>query len=253
MGASRGAGNVPDTVIDLLEREWEAMRGTPAVLEAFGRWGREDPVLGQFPTIAALFGYVACRARPAAEREDVLAALACRAGDDAVAAQMLLQLLLPGCKALVASFGWLGDSAGERAADVIGDVWARIRALPSSPRQRWVAMPVLSAARDQLRRRADRASREAPSNIDEHATASQLLAAEPEPSATDELAEVLREATDSGVLNRDQVELIWAYRARHISPAEAARHTGGSATALERRRLRAELRLRRAYGAVACA
>ena len=253
MGATRGAGGVPATVIDMLEREWDAMRHSAGAVEAFRRWGREDPVLGQFATIADLFDYVECRSRPARAREDVLAALACRAGDDAVAARMLLQLLLPGCKALVASFGWLGDSAGERAADVIGDVWARIRSLPSSPRPSWVAMPVLSAARDQLRRRARQAGREASCDVDEHATACQLLAAEPEPSATEELAEVLREATDSGVLSGDQVELIWAYRARRISSAESARRGGGSPAAVERRRLRAELRLRQAYGAVACA
>src|SRR5947209_18460140 len=98
MGATKGASDVPATVIDLLEREWEAVRGCRAVVEAFERWGREDPVLGQFPTITALFAHVECRFRPAREREDVLAALACRAADDTVAAQMLLQLLLPGCK-----------------------------------------------------------------------------------------------------------------------------------------------------------
>jgi hypothetical protein len=253
MGVTKGAGDVPATVIDMLEGAWEAMRRSPAAIDAFERWGREDPVLGQFATIAALFSYVECRSRPAREREDVLAALACRAADDEVAAQMLLQLLLPGCKALVASFGWLGDSAGERAADVIGDVWARIRSLPSSPRASWVAMPVLSAARDQLRRRARQASREASCDVDEHATACQLLAAEREPTATEELAEVLKEARDSGVLNVDQVDMIWAYRARRISSAESARRGGGSPAAAERRRLRAELRLRQAYGAVACA
>lgn len=189
---------------------------------------------------------MAWRARPALEREEVLAALACRAGTDGVAAQMLLQLLLPGYKALVASFAWLGDSPGERAADVVGDVWARIRALPSSPRPKWVAMPVLSAARDQLRRRARQTAHEAPCDTAEHASASQLLAMEPEPSAAEELAELLSEACDGGVLNDDQAALIWSYRVQRLSPAEVARRGGGSPGAVERRRLRAERRLRQA-------
>ncbi|MDQ3640825.1 MAG: hypothetical protein M3450_04970 [Actinomycetota bacterium] len=253
MGATMGGGGLPTTIIDLVEREWRVMRASPAAVEAFERWGKDDPVIAQFPTIAALFAYVECRSRPARQREDVLAALACRASEDVVAATMLLQLLLPGCKALVASFGWLGDSAAERAADVIGDVWARIRAMPVSPRPLWVAMPVLSAARDQLRRRAREVSRVAPSGIDGSPTASQILASEREPSATEELAEVLKEANVSGILSREQAELIWAYRVRHVSPAEAAKQGGISAAAVERRRLRAELLLRRAYGAVACA
>ena len=242
---------MPDTVIDLLEREWDALRASPALDDALGRWGSEDEVLGQFGTIDALVAFVHTRSRSPRQREDVLAALACRAGADGLAAQVLLQLLLPGCKALVASFGWLGDSPGERAADVVGDVWARIRALPSSPRPQWVAFPLLSAARAQLHRRARQACRETPGDIAEHLSASQLLAAEREPSATEELAEILRAASDDGVLSAEQAELIWSYRVQLVSPAESARRTGGTPAAVERRRLRAELRLRQAYAAVA--
>ncbi len=179
MGATKQATGLPATVIDLLEQEWRAMRATPAVAQALARWGRDDEVLGQFATVDALVAFVECRSRPARQREDVLVALACRAAADELAAQLLLQLLLPGCKALVASFAWLGDSPGERAADVIGDVWARIRALPAAPRPTWVAMPLLSAARDQLHRRARQVAREAPANVAEHLTATQLLVREP--------------------------------------------------------------------------
>ncbi len=56
------------------------------------------------------------------------------------------------------------------------------------------------------------------------------------------------------MLSTEQVELIWSYRVGRVSPAEAAQRGGGSASAVERRRLRAESRLRQAYGvAAACA
>lgn len=253
MGATKQAGDKVATVIDQLERDWRAKTTSPAVVAAFERWGSEDEILGQFATLAALVSYVECRARPAAEREAVLAALACRAGDDATAAQLLLVLLLPGCKAMVASFGWLGDSPGELAADVVGDVWARIRALPATPRPQWVALPVLGAAREQLRRRAHQAARETPSELPENASASELLALEAEPSVVEELAEVLKQASDQGVLSVDQVSLIWSYRVLRVPPAEASRRCGTSPGALERRRLRAELRLRQTYGVAAVA
>ena len=253
MGATKRSGDMPDTVIDLLEREWEARRASAALDGALRRWGSEDEILAQFTTIDALVAFVHTRTRPARQREDVLSALACRAGADEVAAQVLLQLLLPGCKALVASFAWLGDSPGERAADVVGDVWARIRALPSSPRPQWVAFPLLSAARSQLHRRARQACRETPGDVVEHLSVSQVLAAEPDPSAAEELAEILREASDGGLLSADQAELIWSYRVQLVSPAESARRSGGTPAAVERRRLRAELRLRQAYAVAACA
>ena len=253
MGATRRSGDMPDTVIDLLEREWDVLRVSPAMEAALRRWGNGDEVLGQFGTIDALVAYVHTRSRPARQREDVLSALACRAGAEELAAQVLLLLLLPGCKALVASFAWLGDSPGERAADVVGDVWARIRALPSSPRPQWVAFPLLSAARFQLHRRARQACRETPGDVVEHLSVSQVLAAEPDPSAAEELAEILREASDGGVLSADQAELIWSYRVQLVSPAESARRSGGTPAAVERRRLRAELRLRQAYAVAACA
>jgi DNA-directed RNA polymerase specialized sigma24 family protein len=251
VGATRRAGDMPDTVIDLLEREWEVLRTSPGLAQALRRWGSEDEVLAQFPTIDALVAFVHARGRPARQREDVLAALACRAGADELAGQVLLQLLLPGCKSLVAAFGWLGDSPGERAADVVGDVWARIRALAPT-RPQWVAFPLLSAARSQLHRRARRATRETPSDVTEHLTASQVLAAEPEPSAAEELAEILREAHDDGVLSAEQAELIWSYRVQRVSPAESARCRGATPAAVERRRLRAELRLR-THAVAACA
>jgi DNA-directed RNA polymerase specialized sigma24 family protein len=253
VGSTQRAGDMPDTIIDLLERQWEATSGSPAMVAALRRWGSEDEVLGQFSTVAALFSYVACRARPVREREDVLCALACRAAADGIAAQLLLQLLMPRCKSLVASFAWLGDSAGELAADVIGDVWSRICAMPASPRPEWVAMPALDPARKQLQRRARQRKREALGDVTTHLTASQLLATERGPSAAEELAAMLRDANKDGVLTDDQARLIWSYRVEGVTPVEAAKHGGVSPVALERRRLRAELRLRQSYGVAACA
>ena len=145
MGANSRSGDMPATVIDLLEGEWEALRRSVALSEALRRWGNEDEALGQFSSVDELVSFVHARWRPSREREDVLVGLACRSGADELAAHVLLYLLLPGCKALVAAFN-LCDSPGERAANVIGDVWARIRAFPASPRPAWVALALLGAA-----------------------------------------------------------------------------------------------------------
>jgi DNA-directed RNA polymerase specialized sigma24 family protein len=244
---------MPDTIIDLLERQWEATCGSPAMVEALRRWGSEDEILGQFPTVAALMSFVACRSRPVRAREDVLCALACRAAADGIAAQLLLQLLMPGCKSLVASFAWLGDSAEELAADVIGDVWSRICAMPASPRPEWVAWPALDPARKQLQRRARQRKRETLGDVTAHLSASQLLAMDRGPSAAEELADMLGDANKGGILTADQARLIWAYRVEGVTPIQEARLGGASPVAVERRRQRAELRLRQSYGVVACA
>ena len=248
MGANRRSDEMPATVIQLLEREWEELRASAALAEALRRWGSEDDVLGQFASVDDLVAFVHATWRPARERDVVLGALACRAAGDELAARVLLRVLLPGCKALVASFGWLCDSPGERAANVVGDIWARIRAFPVSPRPEWVATQLLGAARTELRRQARRLERERPSEAPERAGVSQLLAAGGGPTACDELAEILRSATDDGLLSPEQLQVIWDYR---LVEVPAVRRLGASHDAIETRRLRAERKLRKAYAVCA--
>ena len=238
---------MPATVIQLLEREWEELRASAALARALRRWGSEDDVLGQFASIDDLVSFVHATWRPARARDVVLGALACRSAGDELAARVLLYVLLPGCKALVASFGWLCDSPGERAANIVGDVWARIRAFPASPRPEWVATLLLGTARTELRRQARRLERERPSDAPQRSV-SQLLAADTGPTASEELAEILRSATDDGVLSPEQLQVIWDYR---LVEVPAVRRLAVSHDALETRRLRAERKLRTAYAACA--
>ena len=239
---------MPATVIQLLEREWEELRRSAAMARALRRWGSEDGVLGQFASADDLVAFVHATWRPARERDVVLAALACRSAGDELAARVLLYVMLPGCKALVASYGWLCDSPGERAANVVGDVWARIRAFPASPRPEWVATLLLGTARTELRRQARRLERERPSDSPEFTGVSRLLTADKGPTASEELAEILGSATDDGVLSPEQLQIIWDYR---LVEVPAVRRLGVSHDALETRRLRAERKLRNAYAACA--
>ncbi len=246
MASSRTTGH-PATVIDMLEREWEVLARLPAGVEALRRWGRGDEAMAPFDSLAYVVSYVHDRSNAAADTRCVLAALAARSAIDELAARTLLQLLLPGCKALVARYAWVSESVDECAATVVGDVYERIRAFPAGERPRWVTTVVLGAARKRLLRRAERSGREV--GLDE-ARASEALAREaPQPSAADELAEILAWASEEGHVSRDEADLIAKTRLEHIPVAQLCKGNGERPEVLRRRRLRAEARLKAALAA----
>ncbi len=108
-----------------LDREWADLDGSAASAEALQRWGQAEPALAGLSTLAAV---LAKRTDPDAAPE-VLAALARRAADDALAARVLLQALVPGLVRMATT-----SCGGDPAAldELVSLAWERIRTYPSS-------------------------------------------------------------------------------------------------------------------------
>ncbi|MFN2506270.1 MAG: hypothetical protein ABR540_18995 [Acidimicrobiales bacterium] len=240
MGSRRAPERVC-TVIELLDREWAILAQSKEAATALAGWGRGDEVLTRFATMAELVAYVECRSVDVVARDEVLGRVGTRAGSDEMAARTLLQLLLPGAKALVARYAWSAESVDEVAAAVVADVYDRIRALPAAAPRRCLAPAVLSEARKRLQRRAARAR---------HDTSLEELGAEgapsyePERAAAEELDELLRWAVDRGHLNEAEAELICLTRVRDVPVSLLSAHTGECPQTIRQRRLRAERALR---------
>lgn len=247
------------SLFSVLGHEWDALCARPATQLTLKAWGREDDAFAGFATLGDLVARIENRQTPLAEREEVLSSLACLASSDELAARTLLQLMLPGIKALLRRFYWSGDA--ERTADVVATVYARIRAFTPSPRPTWVARRLFECARRRLRTTVEQQHRQALHEDrwthegagtepgERPLLASDILAAElavrPH-SAADELAELLEWATAQGHLRPDEAELIRLYRLDHVPAAEVCALRGGAPASLERRRQRAESRLKAA-------
>jgi hypothetical protein len=232
------------SVFDLLEQEWVRLRGGRG---AARRLAEVLQRAGGARSLAEVEAYVR-RAAPE-DADAVLLALVRRAvtGDD-LAARVLLQLLLPGTRNLARRWWALGDHE-ERAAAAVTAVYHRIRAYPVERRPGRVAANVLLDAARELRRAVPRlvvlpaadpivggAERSLPAAI-----------------AAVELADVLRDAVDEGVLDRDDAELIARSRIAGHRVADIARHHRLGSRTLWDRRHRAERSLVAAYGNKSCA
>ena len=134
-------------VFDLLDDEWRRLsadRGGPRRLRDV------CDAAGGAASLADVERYV--RAADPAGADAVLLALVRRAvAGDALAARVLLQLLLPGTRALARRWWALGD-ADERAAAAVTAVYHRIRHYPIERRPGRVAANILLDAAQELRR-----------------------------------------------------------------------------------------------------
>jgi hypothetical protein len=240
------------TVFDLLEQEWARLRGDRP---AARRLADVCVVAGGATSLAGVEEYVR-RAGPE-DADAVLLALVRRAvtGDD-LAARVLLQLLLPGTRNLARRWWALGDHE-ERAAAAVAAVYHRIRGYPVSRRPGRVAANVLMDAARELRRAVPRmtvtlaADPAVTGGVSDHRSAPPAGA-----HAAVELAQVLRDAVDDGVLDPGDAELIARSRiAGHRVADIATHHRLGSRTLWDRRH-RAERTLVAAHTArraAACA
>ena len=246
------------SLFSVLDHEWDVLCARPATQLTLEQWGSKDYALAAFATMGDLVARIENRQTPVAEREEILSSLACLASGDELAARILLQLVLPGIKALLRRFYWSGNA--ERTADVVASVYARIRAFTPSPRPTWVAKRLFECARRRLRTTVEQQRRQA--GHEDHwmresegsepgersLPASGVLIAEfgDQRSAAEELAELLEWATAQGHLRPDDAELIRLYRLDHVPTAELCALRGGAPASLERRRQRAESRLKAA-------
>jgi hypothetical protein len=105
---------MPPTIFAELDHDWATLVESATATTALRRWQRDEPALAPFSAMTELVAAAHRRGAPA-ECDRILVALARRAGSDGLAARTLLQLLLPGAKALARRLWWLGGP-DERAA-----------------------------------------------------------------------------------------------------------------------------------------
>ena len=226
------------SVFDTLDREWRQLgsgRRTARRLADVLAVAGLDPL----DSLAALERHV--RTASPEDADKVLLALVTRAArqDDALAARVLLQLLLPGTRNLARRWWALGDH-DERAAAAVAAVYRRIRTYPVERRPGRVAANILLDAARELRRAVPR--------VVATPTAEPLVAgahaADAEVgNAAVELAEVLHDAVAAGVIEQRDAQLIAQSRIAGRRIADIAVDHRLGTRALWDRRQRAERRL----------
>jgi hypothetical protein len=232
------------SVFELLEGEWRRLRSDRGAARRLAEICR---VAGAATSLADVEDYV--RSAGPEEADAVLLALVRRAVEgDGLAARVLLQLLLPGTRNLARRWWAIGDQ-DERAAAAVTAVYQRICHYPVERRPGRVAANVLMDAARELRRSVPRVvvtlSAEPADTVPGRAAA----ASPPPEHAAVELAEVLLDAVDDGVLRREDAMLIARSRIAVDRVADMARHGKIGSRTLWDRRHRAERTLAAAYTA----
>ena len=257
------------TVFAMLDAEWATLAPSPIPADwqrhpALARTGALQPSLGD------LLQATERRGDPEAS-DQILAALAHLATttDDAdpLAARVLLQMLLPGAKALARRLSWLGDTQ-ERAAAITATLYEQIRTYPITRRPARIAANLLADTHQRLIRRSSASgSAGAGSGSASGGTAlaavpalslDQLAAhgvlpelTPPGPAPAEELLALLAWAVHSGYLTAAQARLIGRSRIADIPCEQLGAVAGLGAHSLRRRRQRAEQALGRAVTACA--
>jgi DNA-directed RNA polymerase specialized sigma24 family protein len=232
------------TLFTRLGEDWADLVADPAAARRYAAWRAGDGALAAHASLPDLRAAAHRRGDPQAS-DRILAALVRRAATDDLAARVLLHLLLPGAKALTARLWWLADPE-ERAAAAVAAVYERIRTYPYARRPARIAANILADARQQLTRRhrpRDTALRTLPlDEADEHRLPP--VPDRPQPSAAEELLDLLRWAVALGHLSAEQGRLIAATRLADVGCDELGAQVGLGAHSLRRRRQRAESALR---------
>ncbi|MGH9213473.1 MAG: hypothetical protein ACRD2C_22790 [Acidimicrobiales bacterium] len=240
------------SVFELLDHEWRRLRADRVVARALAD---VRAAAGGAATMAEVEAFVRQASPP--EADQVLLALVRRAVvGDALAARVLLQLLLPGTRALARRWWAIGD-AEEREAAAVAAVYHRIRSYPIERRPGRVAANVLMDAARELRQCISRVitvpvtgastplDREPGSSF----AGAERSTASPVPNPAVELAEVLRDAMHAGVVDPDDAALIARSRIGGERVADIAAHRGQRPRTLWDRRQRAEQALAAAHAA----
>lgn len=201
-------------------------------------WQRSDPVLAPYPSIAHLVS--AAEERDAAKSDRILASLIRHAPADDAAARLVLQLLLPGVKAMLRT-GRIGDHE-ERTAVVAAALFDRVRTYRIDRRPEHIAANVLMDVRSKLLRwnqeryRRHRELRPLPESL--------TPAVPGGPGPRDEAVSMLAWAVQRGHIDKGAARLIALTRLGGLTVAAVAAADGENEQTVRRRRLRAEKRLR---------
>ena len=224
-------------LFNLLDDEWRRLSHDRV---AARRLRPVCEVAGGAPSLGAVERYVRS-ARPE-DADVVLLALVARAVErDDLAARVLLQLLLPGTRALARRWWALGDP-DERAAAAVTAVYHRIRHYPLANRPGRVAANILMDSAQELRRSVPRLiavpAADPVAAAPRHLTTVPAEITDPHPAV--ELTEVLRDAVSDGVVERGDAELIARSRIAGQRMADIAQHRGLRPRTVWDRRQRAE-------------
>lgn len=226
---------MPSTVFDLLDREWDRLARDERSAAALRAWATDEPVLDAFGDLGELSGFT--RSAPSPEADRVLAALARRAPGDDLAARVLLQLLLPGCRAAARRLATEHDDPDERAAVVVAAAYGRIRTYPAERRPAAIAPNVILDTTKWARR-----ALRSPSHTSDQTPIDELheVACVDAPHAADELLAVLDEAVSRGIVDRDDAQVVALTRIAGEPIARLAAERRCHPGSLRRRREQAE-------------
>jgi hypothetical protein len=218
-------------LLDQLEADWRRITTDPTASRAMAEICHQASI----DTLAELPAWARATTRDEVDAVFLQLADQARLGDE-LSATVLLHLLWPGVLGLVRRWRALGD-IDERASAAVNAVYARIRTYPVERRPRAVAANILLDAAKELRRQANQVTFEpvglAPvEDAREHAC---------EPTAAEELADLLSDALRQRVISREDAQLIarsriGGMRLAELDPAVRLR-------TLQRRRQTAEQRL----------
>src|SRR5581483_3021885 len=223
-------GDDMDTLFDALDADWAAVVAAPDSARQLRRWAGRHEGLARFAGLGGL-----------ADADEVLAALAALAPCDPLAARVVLQLLLPGCRAVSRRLAWAVPDREERDALVVACAYARIRSYPIERRPAAIAANVLLDTAKAARRAA--AAHPATVPLEEAAVVTVDV---PEPSAAEELLDILVAEVRSGRLDEADGQAIALTRVGGLSVEEVALRQRCHPGSVRRRRRAAEARLRQA-------
>lgn len=223
------------TIFDHLDAEWLRISRARAARDALRRWAMEDDAFAGHSDLVALAA-AHVTAHPG-DADRTLAGLARRAPTDRLAARVMLQLLLPGCRALTQVVPLAGAEPEERAAAVVAAAFGRIRTYPIERRPARIALNVMLDTRKTLCARRSHV-------VEVSMTAEELREIDSAdvgwPTAAHELLDVLIDAVEGGRLDRSSAQLIALTRIGDRSCREIAERYGSHLGSIRRRRHLAE-------------
>ena len=226
------------TVIDLLEQEWTQLETSASAARSLRRWRNEDAALEGFASLGELCDTVQDRSTSPVITDGILLALVRRAGTDDLAARTLLQLLLPGTKALIGRFAWTGE-LDEITAAVIAETFERIRTYPVERRPGRVAANILLDVKQRLFWRTPVAV----PTVSLEEVSHSIPAVDQDPNAAFELLDLLQWAVEQGELSAADAHLIADTRVAGTPVERVCSRDGEKPQTVRRRRQRAEQRL----------
>ena len=231
--------------LDRLQDEWQYLARSPKATKGLAAWA-SDPALRGFSDLKEVVAEIQRRGRPE-ESDRILLALLRRAAVDNLAAQTVLQALMPGLKSLMSAYQLTGEPE-EVATAVVEAAFERIRRYPCDRRPSRVAANLLHDTRHILWRSACRERRLTVEPLTE-TVLSVAGSVPPERSSTDELVELVAEAVRLGRVRPGRARLILLTRVLDVRIDELAEESGTKALTLRKRRLRAEAALAAAAAA----